>query len=72
MALVCSCYGVNSRRVRDAIARGASSLEAIGDVCQAGTCCMGCHPTIDAMLDEAQVHVATVGAVRRRFGFLSA
>jgi hypothetical protein len=32
---------------------------------------MGCHPTIDAMLEEAEAHVAAVG-VRRRFGFLSA
>jgi hypothetical protein len=32
---------------------------------------MGCHPSIDALLDEAQANVAAVG-VRRRFRFLSA
>jgi bacterioferritin-associated ferredoxin len=71
MALVCSCHGVNTRRIREAIARGADCIEAIGDVCQAGTCCMGCHPSLDAMLEDAQASVTRVG-VRRRFGFLSA
>jgi assimilatory nitrate reductase catalytic subunit len=69
MALVCSCHGVNTRRIRDAIARGADSVESIGDFCLAGTCCLSCHPTLDALLDEATV---TSVAVRRRFRLLTA
>ena len=53
MALVCSCYGVNSRRSAS-IARGAVSIEAIGEACQAGTCCLGCHPTLDGLIQDAR------------------
>jgi bacterioferritin-associated ferredoxin len=72
MALVCSCHGVTTRRIRDAIARGADTLEAIGEVCEAGTCCMGCHATLDCMLEEAQAAATPVGVRRRRLGLLHA
>jgi bacterioferritin-associated ferredoxin len=52
MALVCLCHGINERRVAREIDRGASSVEAIGAACGAGTCCMACHRTIEELIGE--------------------
>ena len=52
MALVCLCNGVSERKVRKAIAHGASSVDEIGLHCRAGTTCHGCHDTLQALLDE--------------------
>ena len=53
--MVCLCEGVSERRVRRSIERGATTVEAVTADCRAGTCCGGCHPTIEAMLAEAAV-----------------
>ena len=50
MAMVCLCHGVSERKVAKAIERGADTIEEVGATCGAGTCCMGCHPTIETML----------------------
>jgi bacterioferritin-associated ferredoxin len=63
MALVCLCHGVSERRVRREIEHGATTIEDVAARCQAGSCCHGCHPTIDAMLVE---HEQAVVAPRRR------
>jgi len=64
MALVCLCHGVNERRVRREIEHGASSVAEVAERCLAGSCCHGCHPTIEGLLDE---HRQPGGApVRRR------
>lgn len=70
MALVCSCHGVNDRRIRREIDAGAHTIEEIAERTKAGSCCFSCHPTIDDLLLEAQA-TATVTAVgvRRRFRF---
>ncbi len=52
MAMVCLCYGVPERRVRREIDRGATSVEAVGEACRAGTCCGVCRDTIEELLDE--------------------
>ncbi len=52
MALVCLCNNVNERKVAKAIKHGAATVEAVGDACDAGTCCMGCHPMIEELLAE--------------------
>jgi bacterioferritin-associated ferredoxin len=52
MALVCLCHGVNERRVTREIERGAATIEQIGAACDAGTCCRGCHATLDELLAE--------------------
>lgn len=62
MALVCLCNAVGERRVRRAIADGASSIDEVASRCGAGSTCFGCHPTIDELLDEQPV-----GNVRRLF-----
>ena len=48
--MVCLCHGVSERKVAKAIERGAETIEEVGAACGAGTCCMGCHPTIETML----------------------
>ncbi|MET0146215.1 MAG: (2Fe-2S)-binding protein [Ilumatobacteraceae bacterium] len=57
MALVCLCHGVSERRVRREIEHGACTIEDIAARCHAGSCCFGCHPTIDAMLAERDAPV---------------
>jgi bacterioferritin-associated ferredoxin len=66
MAMVCLCYGVNERRVRREIDHGATTIEEIAERCKAGSCCLSCHPTLDALLEERAPAVAVV-ARRRRF-----
>jgi bacterioferritin-associated ferredoxin len=63
MALVCLCHGVSERRVRREIEAGASCVEDVAAGCAAGSCCHGCHPTIEALIDD---HVAAAGVPRRR------
>lgn len=52
MAMVCLCNGVNERKIRRAIDHGASTVDDVGRVCAAGTTCLGCHPTIEHLIDE--------------------
>ena len=52
MALVCLCHGVTERRVRREIEHGAATIEEVAERCLAGSCCHGCHPTLDALLEE--------------------
>jgi bacterioferritin-associated ferredoxin len=51
--LVCHCRVVSDRAIREGIARGADDVDAIGDVCGAGTDCGGCHPALERLLAEA-------------------
>jgi bacterioferritin-associated ferredoxin len=67
MALVCLCYGVNERRIRREIDHGASTIAEIAERCQAGSCCLSCHPVLDDLLAEGAREVDVVGAGRRRF-----
>ena len=66
MAMVCLCHGVSERAVRRAIDHGAHTIDAIGEQTRAGTCCESCHPSLEALLDQAEL-VTTVGRPRRRF-----
>jgi len=64
MAMVCLCHGVNERRVVREIERGACTIAEVGEACGAGTCCMGCHDTIDDLIAERATTVVTVGGLR--------
>lgn len=66
MALVCSCHGVNERRIRKEIDHGARTIDEIAERTSAGSCCLSCHPTIDDLLADAAV---TPVRVRRGFRF---
>lgn len=52
MAMVCLCHGVNERRVRREIERGAHSVADVSMACDAGSCCQSCHPTIEMLIEE--------------------
>jgi bacterioferritin-associated ferredoxin len=71
MALVCLCHGVNERRVRREIEHGATSIDQVAERCGAGSCCLGCHPTIDALLAEHEQLTAVAVPARRRLRFAS-
>lgn len=65
--MVCLCHGVNERRIRREIEHGARTIEEIAERCDAGSCCLSCHPTIDGLLAE---HAAVAAVqVRRRLRF---
>ena len=51
---VCVCHAVGARQIRDAIAAGHNSLDAIGRATKAGTNCGSCRPEIRALLQMAQ------------------
>lgn len=63
MAYVCLCNSVSERKVRRAIDHGASTIDAVGRACGAGTTCHGCHDTIDDLIDEQQVSVRRLRSV---------
>jgi len=51
--MVCSCFSVGVNDLRRAISDGqALSIEAIGEVLQAGTNCGSCRPEIQAVLEQ--------------------
>ncbi|WP_462189201.1 (2Fe-2S)-binding protein [Frankia sp. CcWB2] len=51
--LVCSCFAVSDRMLRNVIASGACDVDAVGERCDAGTGCGGCVEEIAELLDEA-------------------
>lgn len=48
--IVCACHGVGENLLRDAIARGASSVEALGIELKAGSNCGSCIPELKQLL----------------------
>jgi bacterioferritin-associated ferredoxin len=47
---VCMCFAVCDREIRSCIARGARSVEDVGEATEAGTGCGSCHEHIDTLL----------------------
>lgn len=47
---VCMCFAVCDRTIRSCIARGARTVEEVGDATGAGTGCGGCQDHIDTLL----------------------
>lgn len=50
--LICHCKRVSDRDIRTAIREGARNAESVGEACGAGTCCGGCRPAIDELIEE--------------------
>ena len=50
--IVCSCRGVNDRKIRKAVETGASTIEEVGESCAAGTRCGGCWPVLADLISE--------------------
>ena len=52
---VCICAGGGpDTEIRSCIARGARTVEDVGDACGAGTGCGSCHDHIDVFLAAAE------------------
>ena len=51
---VCVCEAVTEDEVRDAVTCGARTIEEVGEICAAGTCCGSCHDRIDIFLLAAE------------------
>ena len=50
--LVCHCFAVNDRRIREVVAAGARDEFDIAAACGAGTDCGGCLPAVNRVLDD--------------------
>ena len=57
-ATICACFNVGSNTLRTAIAQGAGTVEALGDVTCAGTNCGSCKPELAAFLQDAALPLA--------------
>lgn len=52
---VCVCFGVDAPTIRRKIQeRGLTSVDAIGQACQAGTNCGSCKPALKILLEEVR------------------
>lgn len=51
--LVCKCLNVEEPEIAAAIRAGATTIEAIGARCEAGTGCTACHEALHGLLEEA-------------------
>jgi bacterioferritin-associated ferredoxin/NifU-like protein involved in Fe-S cluster formation len=67
--LVCRCFLVGDRVVRDAIRAGAATVPEISDACTAGRGCHSCWPDLRSLIDEERADgvpdTADASAVRR-------
>ncbi|MBV9994480.1 MAG: nitrate reductase [Caulobacteraceae bacterium] len=50
--LICACRGVREAKIREALAKGAPSVEAVGETTGAGGGCGACRPEIARMVRE--------------------
>jgi len=55
---ICACFGVSCHAIEKAIARGAASLDAVGEATHAGSSCGSCRPEIRLLLRAARVKKA--------------
>lgn len=51
--VVCLCSGISDREIRRLVGEGACSRGDVESACGAGAGCGGCHPSLDAVIDEA-------------------
>jgi len=50
LVIVCHCHQVSDREIRRAISDGAHSIDAISEICGAGSGCGGCVSEIASLL----------------------
>jgi len=50
--IICLCKGISDKHVREAIGRGAQTVEDVADDCGAGTGCGTCHGMLEMMLAD--------------------
>lgn len=59
---VCVCKAVTDKTVREEIAKGAETREAVTAACEAGGDCGACHQHIEEMIED---HLVEVGRLKR-------
>ncbi|CAH2214692.1 (2Fe-2S)-binding protein [Tepidibacter aestuarii] len=52
MSVVCNCFGTTEEEIREAIKKGANTVEAVGEETSAGTGCGACQSRIQEIIDE--------------------
>ncbi len=50
---VCLCRVVTDRQVEEAVRDGATTISDVGDHCDAGTGCGGCHDRLQEIIDKS-------------------
>jgi len=53
--ILCLCHAVSDAEIRDVITDGASTVDAVGRACGAGTDCGSCRDEIADLIDEHQL-----------------
>jgi bacterioferritin-associated ferredoxin len=48
--IICHCRGVNDRKIRKAIDKGAHTIEEVAEACSAGSRCGGCWPALAELI----------------------
>ena len=59
---VCVCKAVTDSQIREHIAKGAESREAVTKACEAGGDCGACHEKIEEMVED---HLILAGRLIR-------
>ncbi len=49
--VICHCYRVSDKKIREAVRGGACSRHQVERACDAGAGCGGCGPAIDEILE---------------------
>ncbi|MEN0088202.1 MAG: nitrate reductase [Pseudomonadota bacterium] len=57
-AIICSCMGVGSIQIADAVANGAFTVDAVGAACGAGTNCGSCRAEVAEIINANQLIAA--------------
>jgi bacterioferritin-associated ferredoxin len=52
LMIVCLCKGISDKHIRQAIDRGATTVQDVADDCGAGAGCGTCHGMIEMMLGD--------------------
>lgn len=63
--VVCLCQGVSDRRVREAVADGATTRKKVTRACGAGAGCGACHESIGEIIDEHRARVSARSSAER-------
>ena len=58
--IVCSCYGVPCRRIKEEVSSGARTVKEVGLRCQAGRDCGGCRVQIHQMIKTLRAETGEV------------
>ena len=54
--IICACFNVGEKTINKAVSeQGAKTVEAVGEICQAGTNCGSCRPEINELISKCQV-----------------